>query len=423
MNQGTNIAESDIMHKICVIGLGYMGLPTALLLAKAGCQVVGYDIDQEKVELLNKGQIMFEEQGIKELFSQARPNFRAISILNERSLGGADAYILCVPTPVKANKAGDISFVTSAAKSIVPFIKKGDLVILESTVGPGTTKNIVRKILEESGLAAGSDFSLSYVSEKAIPGNTLHEMVNNTRIIGGIDKKSAEHAKEIYSNFVKGEFYLTDTVTAETGKLVENTFRDINIAYANELAKMCEHLEINVWEVIAIANKHPRVNVHSPGPGVGGHCIPVDPWFLLEQANSDFIKGAREINDSMPAYIFSRLKEIMASKGIKDPIICILGVSYKKNVDDWRETPAIELIELCIQNGWTVKIHDPLVTKFTFPLTRDIGEALHGTDIAVIISDHDYYRKIDFTKHAVFDTRNMNIKAKEHYLLGKGGSI
>lgn len=409
------------MKKVCVIGMGYMGLPTALLLAKSGCNVVGYDIDSEKVEKLNRGELFFEEHGISELFHQAKPRFHAISELNEKELAGVDAYILCVPTPVKPNKAGDLSFVTSAAKSVVPYIKKGSLIVLESTVGPGTTKNIVRKILEESGLSAGNDFSLAYVSEKAIPGNTLHEMVNNTRIIGGLDKRSGEKAKELYSLFVKGEICLTDSVTAETGKLVENTFRDVNIAFANELAIMCEKLGINVWDVISIANKHPRVNVHSPGPGVGGHCIPVDPWFLLEEAKSEFIKCARDVNDGMPGYIFSRLKEIMTEKGISEPTICILGVAYKKNVDDPRETPASELIELCLQNRWTVKIHDPLVKKFPFPLTKDITDALHKADIVVITTDHDYYRTVDLTKHAVFDTRNMNLQAKEYNLLGKGG--
>lgn len=408
------------LKNVCIVGLGYMGLPTALLLADAGYKVVGFDVVKSKVDLLNDDKLPFDETGLEELFKRSKHNFKAVHELNKQITSDIDCYIVCVPTPFTKKNTCDLTFVNSAMESIVPFMKKNVLVVLESTVSPGTTKGVVKNILEKSGLIAGKDFYLSYVSEKAIPGNTLYEMKHNARIIGGINAESADMTKKIYSSFVKGETFLTDTMTAETTKLVENTFRDINIAYANELAKICEKLGIDVWEVIALASKHPRVKILSPGPGVGGHCIAIDPWFIIEQQPSALISLARHINDSMPEYVFDKLHTIIESKHIHHPKITILGVAYKKNVDDDRETPANEIIRLCLASHWNVKIHDPFVRDFHYPLTRDFNEAIKDSDVIVIVTDHDYYHDVDLSKHVVLDTRGMNIKAKEYHVLGNG---
>jgi len=399
--------------KICVIGLGYIGLPTALLMAKAGLQVTGYDVINEKIEMLNKGKMPFEEKGLPELFEEAKKNFKATNKLTESH----DAYIICVPTPHTKGKKCDYAYTISATEAIVSVLKKGALVVLESTVGPGATEHVVKPILEKTGLKAGKDFSLAMVSEKAIPGSTLHEMIHNARIIGGYDEQSRKKANEIYKSFVKGEIILTDCTTSETVKLVENTYRDINIAFANDLAKICAHLKINVWDVIAYANKHPRVHVHQPGPGVGGHCIAIDPWFLIEDKHSELVKVAREINDGMPHYIFSKIQRTAKEKKIT-PKIAILGVAYKKNVDDPRESPAIEIIRLIKEKKWQVVAHDPHVTRFDYPLEKDVNKILKDANMIVIVTDHDFYKTVSLPKNKIIiDTRNMGIPGS--ILLGR----
>jgi UDP-N-acetyl-D-mannosaminuronic acid dehydrogenase len=406
------------VKNVCVVGLGYMGLPTALLIAKTGLKVVGYDIVKSKVDMINKGILPFEEKGMPELFNAGKKNLTAISKLSKEELKDVNFYIISVPTPFTPQKTCDLKYVISATEAIAPFLKKGDTVVLESTVSPRTTTDVVKPILERSGLIFGKDFSLSYASEKAIPGNTLYEMVNNARIIGGLDDKSKERTKEVYSVFVKGPIYLTDPTIAEMTKLVENTYRDINIAFANDLLKICESYGVNVWDVINFANKHPRVNVHFPGPGVGGHCIAIDPWFLTEKTPSNLIKTARLINDGMPNYVFLKINKLIAKKKITNPKIGILGLAYKKNVDDDRESPSEYIIDLCVKKGFTVFIHDPLVKNSKYQTIKNVDEVLKKSDIVVITTDHDIYLKCDFSKSVVLDTRNMNIKAKEHYIMG-----
>jgi len=404
---------------VCVVGLGYMGLPTALLLAKAGCDVFGFDIVREKVDNLNQGILPFDESGMDELFTSAKDRFRAFSDLE--TIPDVDVFLIAVPTPFSKDKTCDLKYVESATESITHLIRPGSLVILESTVRPGTTVDVVRPLLEKSGLKAGQDFSLAYVSEKAIPGNTIIEMVNNDRIIGGIDDKSCERTKELYQKFVKGDIFLTSCTIAETAKLVENAYRDVNIAFANELVRICEPLGIDTWEVIKLANKHPRVDVHLPGPGVGGHCIAVDPWFLVQGADADssrLVRMARDINDSAPGYVFGLLKKIIAKNNIQSPRIGILGVAYKKNVDDARSTPSEDIISLCGSEGWNVMIHDPYVTDFPHKISKDISDVIRNSDVLVIVTDHDDYRKVDFSGSVVLDTRNMEIKAKEYHVLG-----
>jgi len=396
-------AERGNGMKIGVIGLGYIGLPTALLLGKNGHEVFGYDIVKDKIEMLNKGELPFEEKGLKELLPEA--NFKAVDIIEQ-----ADAFIVAVPTPLTQDKKCDLSYVEKAMESLVPFIKKDVLVILESTVKPGTTESVVKPILEKSGLNAGSDFHLSYVAEKAIPGNCLYEMINNDRIIGSLDEKGSELTKQLYSSFVKGQIHVSNCTTGETVKLIENAYRDVNIAFANELAKKCEKLNVNVWEAIELANKHPRVNVHRPGPGVGGHCISIDPWFLIEEDKQGIIEIARSINDTMPEYVVNLLESMLKEKNkIK---IALLGAAYKKNVDDARESPTEKIAGICKGKGWEVKVTDPFVKDFPERIVS-FDEAVDNADAILILVDHDDYKerrvmlkKLE-NKTIIFDTRNL----------------
>ncbi len=403
--------------KVCVIGLGYIGLPTALLLAKNGHKVFGYDIDENKINTLQKGELPFEEVGMKELFAEARTNFTPTTSLSE-----AEVFVIAVPTPVKTDKTCDDSYIKKAGEALLSILKKGNLVILESTVAPGTTENVLGKILAQNNLQAGEDFDLAYVSEKAIPGNTIDEMINNDRIIGGIDQKSQNATKELYSSFVKGEMFLTDCKTAEMVKLVENTYRDINIAFANELADLAEKFGTNVWELIELANKHPRVNVHTPGPGVGGHCIAIDPWFLTagNESVSKLITNSRNINDNQPQKIVEKVSDIANKHDSKT--IGVLGVAYKKNVDDSRETPATTIIKGLEEKGFEVVVTDALVENFAHELIS-LEEFLQKAEGIVVVTDHDVYKEIDLSKQKwIFDTKNLWSNRKldsDYYLLGE----
>ncbi len=400
---------------ICVFGLGYIGLPTALLFAKK-YHVLGYDIIEQKVKNINMGNMPFQEKGLNDLYESSKSNFKATTFLSE--IKKCNVFLIAVPTPVKDNRC-NMNYVKKAVESISQILKKGDLVILESTVPPKTTTDVVCPILEKSGLKCCKDFSLSFVAEKAIPGNTIEEMIINDRIVGGVDEKSTEVTANLYASFVEGCIYRTDSTTAETAKLMENTFRDVNIALANEFAKICEDIKVDVWKTIDLANKHPRVNIHLPGPGVGGHCIALDPWFLVEKSgNAKIIRTAREINDSMPHYVFKCIKK--AVEKLQKPNISILGIAYKKNVDDARETPAEKIIELCLDAGMNVKTHDPHVTNFHYPLYT-LNETLKNSDCVVIVTDHDYYKQIDLEKYFIIDTRNFFPERKDKIIrLGVG---
>lgn len=403
------------MKKVCVLGLGYMGLPTASLLANNGFEVTGVDVNQEKVDSINRKEILFDEPGLKELVLKAidSGNFKAQTGICE-----ADIFVIAVPTPFTEDKKADLTFVESATKMIATVLKKGDLVILESTVSPGTCTKLMVPILEENGLKAGEDFLLSHCPERAIPGNTMYELVNNDRIIGGINAASCQTTKEIYESFVKGQIYLTDTTTAETVKLMENTFRDVNIALANEFAQIAEEIGIDIWETIKLANKHPRVNILKPGPGVGGHCIAIDPWFLTEASTKAvLIKAARNINDHMPSHVIELAKDVL--KGIDKPKVTILGVAYKANVDDARETPATEIINEAKNLGWQVAITDPYVKTTEFPDLQDIDTAITDSDCVILVTNHDQFLEIDpsaitdkMKSLNLIDTRNFLDQAK-----------
>ena len=387
--------------KICILGLGYIGLPTACLFANANHKIVGIDINQKTIEKLNRNELPFEENGLKELFDKAFPNMRF-----NTEPEAADVFIIAVPTPLdKEMKMADLNYVRSAAEMIYPHLIKDNLVVLESTVPPGTCDKLLVPVLKNSGLKTG-DFLVAHCPERAIPGNTIYEMVHNDRIIGGINKESTALAHSLYSCFVKGNFYLTNTITAEFVKLMENTFRDINIALANEFAQIAEESGVNVWEAIELANKHPRVNILKPGPGVGGHCIAIDPWFLTENSTRcRIVSLAREINDGMPNHVLQIVKGML--KGVNDPVITVLGVAYKSGVEDTRETPALKFIKLAESEGYKVKVHDPHVKEFEYEILS-LEEAVKGSDCIVLITDHHEFKEIEPAK--IFELmRNLNV--------------
>lgn len=377
-----------------------MGLPTALLLARSGIAVYGYDIDKRKIQALKEGRVPFKEPGLQECFEQARQFFTPTEILH-----ASDAFILALPTPFTEEKRCDNSFVFAAVRAVGKVLRDGDLVVLESTVAPGTTAGEVRPLLE----ATGKRFFLSYVSEKAIPGDTLREMQQNHRIIGGYDKESAERTKALYQRFVTAPIHLTDCTTAESVKLIENTYRDVNIALANELANRLSQMGVNIWEAVELANHHPRVHVHKPGPGVGGHCIAVDPWFLVNN-ETPLIRQARAINDGMPAKVVGLIEEMVGSE--KNPIIVLLGAAYKGNVDDDRESPTYTISDILKSKRFTVRIYDPLMKKEPQILTM-LSEATKDASCLVLVTDHDSFRSINpknisnmICKRLV-DTRNI----------------
>jgi len=395
--------------KICVLGLGYMGLPTASLFATHNYEVVGVDIDEQKVASLNQGKCPFEEPGLDELFKKAHEggHFKATT-----QIESADVFIIAVPTPLTEKKA-ELKYVKSATEMISGVLKEGNLVVLESTVSPRTCVDVIKPILDK----VTPNYLLSHCPERAIPGNTMYEIVHNDRIIGGFDEESTKFTVKLYESFVKGEIFTTDITTAETCKLMENTFRDANIALANEFAKICDELGIDVWEATYLANRHPRVNILQPGPGVGGHCLAVDPWFLTEKSSTaKLIPAARAINDSMPAYTVEQLQ-----KKLNPPaIIGVLGVAYKKNVDDARETPAQGIIQSLKEKGYEVMATDPYINDFTeelFPL----NEVLEKSTGIILVTDHDDYKEIDFEKFTniktIMDTRNtlQNLKSDDRY--------
>ena len=396
--------------KICILGLGYIGLPTAALFTTHGHEVVGIDVNKNIVDSINEGITPFDEPELPELLEKAT---KSKNLAAKTEVEEADVFIIAVPTPLdKEMKMADLKYVRTAAEMIYSHLRKSNLVILESTVPPGTCDKLLIPILEKSGLKVSNDFYLAHCPERAIPGNTVYEMVHNDRIIGGIDKKSTEFAKSLYSCFVKGNFYLTNTITAEFVKLMENTFRDINIALANEFAQIAEESGVNVWEAIELANKHPRVNILKPGPGVGGHCIAIDPWFLTENSTRcRIVSLAREINDGMPNHVLQIVKGML--EGVDNPVITAFGVAYKGGVDDTRETPALKFIKLAENEGYKVKVHDPHVKEFEYEILS-LEEAVRGSDCMVLITDHAEFKEFDpkgiselMRNKNIVDTRNI----------------
>lgn len=396
---------------INVIGLGYIGLPTALMFASHGVEVVGTDYNKELVDTLNHGHTTFEEDGLDELFAEAVK----CGIKFSAEYAKTDMYIVAVATPYdKKSKKIDAGYVVAAVKNVMEVCPKGATVVIESTVSPGTIDRFVRPVIEEKGFVIGEDINIVHAPERIIPGNMVYELRHNSRTIGADDPEIGEKVKNCYASFCQGEIVVTDIRTAEMTKVVENTFRDINIAFANELLKICRSDNMDVYEIIRIANKHPRVNILSPGPGVGGHCISVDPWFLVGDYPSlaNLIKQARTINDSMPEFVLNRIHEIMKEKGIKDvKKVGLYGLTYKENVDDTRESPTLQMLE-CMEKhlAFGVRVYDPYVKKdITENQYHDFDEFLNDVDMVVILVGHDEIRNnMDKLKgKIVLDTRNI----------------
>ncbi|RPI94128.1 MAG: nucleotide sugar dehydrogenase [Chloroflexi bacterium] len=353
-------------HKICILGLGYIGLPTASTFATHGVNVLGVDVNPHVIETLRGGNIHIHEPGLRGVVESALTSGKlTVSPKPEE----ADAFLIAVPTPFYEDQYGeyegrkyrlaDMRAVVSATEAILPYLRKGNLVILESTSPPRTTVDLVKPILERSGLKAGVDFYLCYSPERVLPGQILRELIENARVVGGVTPESAQAGHALYATFVKGQIIETDATTAEMVKLMENTTRDVNIAIANEFARLAEKFGVDVWEAIRLANLHPRIDILSPGPGVGGHCISVDPWFFVETAPelTPLIYHARQVNDGQPYFVVEKVKQALGSLAGKK--IAALGLAYKPDVDDLRESPATEVVHLLKKEGAQVNVWEP----------------------------------------------------------------
>ena len=394
---------------INVIGLGYIGLPTALMMASHGVEVVGTDYNKELVATLNAGRTTFKEDGLDELFAQAVEG--GIKFTTEYQV--TDTYIVSVPTPYDSfSKKVDACYVVSAVKTIMEVCPKGATVVIESTVSPGTIDKYVRPVIEENGFIIGEDIHLVHAPERIIPGNMVYELLHNNRTVGADDAATGEKIKNLYASFCQGDIVVTDIRTAEMTKVVENTFRAVNIAFANELAKICRHDGMDVYEIIRICNMHPRVNILQPGPGVGGHCISVDPWFLVGDYPSltKVINESMKVNDSMPDFVLNRIHEIMKENNITDiSRVGLYGLSYKENVDDPRESPTIQLLESQARHlAAPLKSYDPYFENDIVPNQyHDFDKFLEDTDLVVIMVGHSQIRENadKLSNKIVFDTR------------------
>lgn len=387
-----------------VIGLGYIGLPTALMLAKSGTEVVGTDLNVDRVATLQQGLVTFKEEGLAELFAAALEK----GIRFSAQYQSANVYIISVPTPyIAETKKIDASYVVSAVEQVLSVCPDGAIIVVESTISPGTIDRFVRPVAEKSG----KKVNLAHAPERIIPGNMIRELVTNDRTIGADSPEVGSTLKALYGTFCTGNIVLTDIRTAEMSKVVENTFRDINIAFANELAKLCREQGLDVYEIISIANRHPRVNILSPGPGVGGHCIHIDPWFLVGDypEHTPLIRTAREVNDSMPGYVRFRMERIMEENGITDMSkVGLYGLTYKADVDDTRDSPTLQLLKLLY--GAPVKVYDPMVeTDIVEGQYHDLDAFLRDVELVVVLVDHTEIKKntAKLAGKVVLDTRHI----------------
>jgi len=374
-------------ERIAVVGGGYVGLPLAMLLARAGRDVLVIDTDQDKVAAIGNGTWHGDEEELNALLvdPSVRSHLRATTTAE-----GADVFVIAVPTPTdRRKKIADLTSLEAALHSIVPVLAGGNLVIVESTIPPLTTRDVVSPILETSGLKVGTDLLVAHCPERVLPGNTLFEMIHNDRLIGGSTPEATDRAAQLYQLFVEGALLVTDDITAELAKLAENSYRDINIAFANELAAVAEGIETDPLEVIRLANRHPRVNIHQPGIGVGGHCLPLDPWFMkqVDSDNTTLISAARRVNDGQPARIASRIRH--AVRAVPNPVIVAVGATYKPNVSDTRESPALEVVGLLREDGYAVVHVDPHVKSMSY---ESLAAASHGADCLVVLVEHEKVR-------------------------------
>ena len=397
-----------------VIGLGYIGLPTAMMMASHGVSVIGSDYNEALVDSLQAGHLTFQEDGLEELFAQALQGGIQFSNAYSREAG---IYIISVPTPYdKKSKRIDPHYVVSAVKQVLDVCRKGAIVVVESTISPGTIDRFVRPLAADHSLKVGEDVHLVHAPERIIPGNMVYELLHNSRTIGADSQEVGERVKAVYASFCQGDIEITDIRTAEMTKVVENTYRDINIAFANELLKICHSDGMDVNEIIRIANKHPRVNILSPGPGVGGHCISVDPWFLVGDYPelAHLIRQARVINDSMPDFVLERVSHIMKENGLTDfKRVGFYGLTYKENVDDVRESPTLQLVETMERHlADSPKCYDPMVhTRVVDNQYQDFDAFLKDIDLMVVMVHHDHLDQCvsKVQDKVIFDTRNCGI--------------
>ena len=408
--------------EVVFVGLGYIGLPTAVVMANHGVRVHGVDVNASAVERIQRGEVTIVEPGLEEELQKA-VNSGQLTATTEMQHG--DAFVIAVPTPFKENYEGDLSYIMSAAESIAPQLRGDETVILESTSPPRTTQKLAAKIME-----LRPDLSLdgedgkpvvyfAYCPERILPGKALEELITNDRIIGGSTPEAARRAREVYASFCEGELLATDDITAEMSKLTENSFRDVNIAFANELSLIADKLGIDVWELIELANHHPRVNILQPGPGVGGHCIAVDPWFIVaaDRENSNLIRTAREVNDGKPKWVISKVEE--ACSHVESPVIAALGLAFKANIDDLRESPAMNITKDLAEHvsHATVLAVEPNVSELPRGLKglsnvefAGYKEAIERADVVLLLVDHDEFKALPATAlkgKAVVDTKGL----------------
>jgi UDP-N-acetyl-D-mannosaminuronic acid dehydrogenase len=406
---------------VAMIGLGYIGLPTAAVLASRGIKVIGVDINQHAVDTINQGRIHIVEPDLEALVHEV---VRTGKLHASTTPDAADAFLIAVPTPFKENHVPDLSYVEAAARSIAPVLKKGDLVILESTSPVGSTEQMAQWLADArpdltfpQQLGEMADINVAYCPERVLPGKVIHELVENDRVVGGMTPRCAARAAALYKIFVKGECIITNARTAEMCKLTENSFRDVNIAFANELSIICDELNINVWELIKLANHHPRVNILQPGPGVGGHCIAVDPWFIVDKSpkTARLIRTAREVNDSKPHYVIDKVKA--AAVKFKNPKIACLGLAFKADIDDLRESPSMQIVQHLKELGLgELYVVEPHITELPISLTGDTvsladgKEAVSKADIVLLLVNHQVFDEINIGNLAgkvVIDTRGF----------------
>ena len=410
-----------MFKKVSVIGLGYIGLPTAAVIASRGMNVIGVDVNQHAVDTINAGNVHIIEPDLDIVVRSAvqAGNLRATTIPEK-----ADAFMVAVPTPFKESYEADLSYIESAAKAIAPVLEEGNLVILESTSPVGATEELAKWLAEArpdltfpQTHGSEADINVAHCPERVLPGHVLRELVENDRVIGGMSDRCSQQAVKLYKTFVAGECLLTTARTAEMAKLTENSFRDVNIAFANELSMICDKLDINVWELIKLANRHPRVNILNPGPGVGGHCIAVDPWFIVSSApdTAKLIRQAREVNDSKPHYVLNQILE--AVEQFKKPVVACLGIAFKADIDDLRESPALDITKMLAEkNNAKVLVVEPNITKLPESLSKlgvelvSLEEALAQSNTLAVLVDHKEFKAIPpelVAKKIIVDSRGI----------------
>ncbi len=410
----------DVEKKVVVVGLGYIGLPTAALIARSGCKVLGIDVNASVVDTINSGRIHIEEVDLDGLVQGVvqRGTLRA-----SLTVEAADTFVIAVPTPLREGERPDVSYVLQAAETIAPVLEAGNLVILESTSPVGTTEQVCEVLARlrpdlkiPSQTSETPDVFVAYCPERVLPGRILIELVNNDRCIGGITPRCARKAMLFYRQFVRGECVTTTARAAEMVKLVENSFRDVNIAFANELSMVAQRMGIDVWEVIKLANRHPRVNILQPGPGVGGHCIAVDPWFLVygDPATTPLIRTAREVNDKKTDFVIDRASEVIDASAAQ---VAVFGLAFKPNIDDFRESPAVKVAAaLAKKYGPRIQIVEPYASGLpmefagTGAILADLDDALADCGVFILLVDHDVFKSVPATERGgkiVYDTRGI----------------